>query len=164
MPGTKSAFVSGPTSATVYAIVKRLGDGYYLNDASGAFVTPAPADPYVALIEDAILKGVYAFSEARAAWSNGLHRIAFYKQAGGAPAPATDAPPLAVLDVAVLGDLIIDAFRSAADVTVAKTLTLGHKRALAKTAASVADLTDQVQIANAQGVGMEKDQRRSKPQ
>ena len=160
MPGSKSFFVSGSTGATVYAIVKRLADGFLLNDATGSFAA-APADPYVSLTEDGTLKGLYALAESRAAWANGLHRIAFYKQVGGAPAPATDAPPLSVLDVAVLGDAVFDPYQLAAGVAGSRAFILRSIKAQKSTDDTVAGLASQVKITNSQAVSMDKGQRRA---
>lgn len=77
------------TGKTVYAIVRREADGYRLNDADGAFAL-APADPYLSLTEDTVIKGRYEKSEARTVWTDGRYTVAVYKQAGGSPAPASD--------------------------------------------------------------------------
>lgn len=160
MPGSKSFFVSGPTGATVYVIVKRLADGYLLDDATGSFAA-APADPFVAMTEDGTLKGVYALAEARATWANGLHRVAFYRQSGGAPVPATDAPPLAVLDVAILGDQVFDPYQVAAGVAGSRAFILRTLKAQKATDDTVAGLAGQVKITNSQAVSLDKDQRRA---
>lgn len=160
MPGAKVFQVGGVAAGSVYAMVKRLADGYYLNDATGAFVSPAPVDPYIALTEDGSMRGVYSLSESRAAWNNGLYRIVFYRQVGGAPAPVTDAPPLAVQDIAVLGDVVMDVWRQAQDATATKTFVLAQRRAQKTNDGSLAALAKQVQIGNSLGNAQEKDQRR----
>lgn len=160
MPGTKAFQIGAATGRTVYCMVKRLADGFYLNDGTGGFVSPAPADPYIAMAEDGTLKGVYSLSESRAAWNNGLYRLAFYLQAGGAPAPATDAPPIAVIDAAVLGDVVMDPYRNAADATATKAFVLSQRRAQKTSDGKVSELTDQVQISNAQAYSRDKNQRR----
>lgn len=77
------------TAKTVYAIVRREADGYRLNDADGAFAS-APADPYVSLTEDSVIKGRYEKSESRTVWTDGRYSVAVYKQAGGSPSPVAD--------------------------------------------------------------------------
>lgn len=77
------------TGKTVYAIIRREADGYRLDDADGAFAA-APADPYLTLTEDTVIKGIYENSESRTAWNNGRYSIIAYKQAEGSPAPASD--------------------------------------------------------------------------
>jgi hypothetical protein len=96
------------TGSTVYCIIRREVDGYRMNDADGAFAA-APADPYVSLTEDSVLKGFYEKSESRTAWEPGWYKIFFYKQAGGAPAPASDTLP-DFIDLFVVGDQITTNF------------------------------------------------------
>ena len=85
----KISLFHSSTAATVYCIVRRASDGYLLNDADGAFAA-APADPYLALAEDATIKGLYEVSESRTAWAAGKYEVFVYAQAGGSPAPASD--------------------------------------------------------------------------
>lgn len=90
MPNTKKISISwSETGKTVYAIIRREVDLFRLNDADGSFAA-APADPYLSLAEDAVIKGLYEVSEARAAWNDGEYFITVYRQAAGAPAPAAD--------------------------------------------------------------------------
>lgn len=159
MAGSKSFFITTATGTTVYAIVKRLADGYLLNDATGAFAA-APADPYLAMTEDATLKGLYALSEARVAWSNGLHRIAFYKQVGGSPAPSTDAPPIGAMDVAVLGDQVFDAYQVAAAAAGSRAFILRAIKGQKNNDNTVAGLADQLQVLTSQAAAQDKDLRR----
>lgn len=77
------------TAKTVYAIIRREADGYRLNDADGAFAS-APADPYVSLTEDSVIKGRYEKNESRTVWSDGEYTVAVYRQAGGSPSPVAD--------------------------------------------------------------------------
>lgn len=77
------------TGKTVYCIIRREVDTFLLDDATGNFGA-APADPYLSLSENATIKGLYEVSESRQVWNNGRYTIAVYKQAGGAPAPASD--------------------------------------------------------------------------
>lgn len=77
------------TGATVYAVVRREADGFRMNDADGSFASN-PADPYLALAEDAVIAGLYEVSESRTVWPNGAYMVFLYDQAGGSPAPASD--------------------------------------------------------------------------
>ena len=77
------------TAKTVYAIIRREADGYRMNDADGTFGA-APADPYLTLAEDSVIKGRYEASESRTVWNDGRYTFAVYKQAGGSPAPVSD--------------------------------------------------------------------------
>ncbi|MCE5212107.1 MAG: hypothetical protein LLG40_11180 [Deltaproteobacteria bacterium] len=77
------------TGLTLYCIIRRDADGYLLNDADGAFAS-GPADPYISLAEDAVIKGMYELSESRAAWDDGNYSIVVYRQTGASPAPASD--------------------------------------------------------------------------
>jgi hypothetical protein len=85
----KISLFHSATGKTVYCLVRRAADGYRLNDADGAFAA-APADPYLSLAEDAIIKGLYEASESRTVWADGKYEIFVYEQAGGSPAPASD--------------------------------------------------------------------------
>ena len=90
MPNVKKITLDwSETGKTIYCIIRREADGYRLNDADGAFASN-PADPYLSLSEDTVIKGRYEVSESRQAWNDGNYSIAIYKQAGGSPAPASD--------------------------------------------------------------------------
>lgn len=86
---TKKLICPGETGLTVYCIARRESDGYRLNDADGAFASN-PADPYLSLTEDTVIKGLYEVSEARTVWTDGRYTFTFYSQAGGSPAPVSD--------------------------------------------------------------------------
>lgn len=79
------------TGLTVYAVILRDVDGYYLNDADGSFAA-APSDRYLSLTEDATVKGLYTVSESRTAWDDGEYSVLGYEQSGGSPATASDFP------------------------------------------------------------------------
>ena len=89
MAAKKISLFHSATGKTIYCIVRRSADGYRLNDADGSFAA-APADPYITLAEDAVIKGLYEVSEARTVWTAGKYEIFAYSQAGGSPAPAAD--------------------------------------------------------------------------
>jgi len=90
MPNTKKISLAwSETGRTVYAIIRREADDFRFDDADGSFGA-APADPYLSLAEDAVIKGLYEVSEARTAWGDGNYLILIYRQAGGAPAPVSD--------------------------------------------------------------------------
>ncbi|OGC00151.1 hypothetical protein A2V82_16580 [candidate division KSB1 bacterium RBG_16_48_16] len=114
------------TGLTIYLIARREADNYRLNDANGDFAVN-PADPYLSLTEDPVIKGRYELSESRAVWGNGRYTIAIYKQAGGSPAPVSDTI-IGSGDIYIINDIevVVDAAISsrAAEETVAKEATL----------------------------------------
>lgn len=79
------------TGKTAYAIIRREADSYRLNAADGTFAAN-PTNPYLALTEDAVIKGLYEVLESRTAWNDGSYLFAAYIQSGGSPAPASDTP------------------------------------------------------------------------
>jgi hypothetical protein len=81
----------GETGETLYAIIRREADSYRLSSADGAFAAN-PADPFLALTEDTVIKGLYEAAEARQVWDDGQYTIMVYKQTGGTPVPAADTP------------------------------------------------------------------------
>jgi hypothetical protein len=92
MPNDKKITAAwGETGETLYAIIRREADNYRLNDADGAFAS-APADPFLSLTEDSVIKGLYEATESRAAWDDGYYTIMVYKQFGGTPVPLADTP------------------------------------------------------------------------
>ena len=92
------------TGTTVYCIVRREIDLYRLDDGDGSFAA-APADPYLSLTEDSVIKGLYEVSESRAAWNAGRYKVFVFTQAGGSPVPASDTLD-DVMDFYVVGDQI----------------------------------------------------------
>lgn len=91
------------TGITVYCIIRREVDDYRLNDADGSFAS-SPADPYVSLSEDAVIKGRYEKDESRSVWDDGRYTVAIYSQAGGSPAPVSDTI-IGTGELAIDGDL-----------------------------------------------------------
>lgn len=77
------------TGKTAYCIIRRESDNYRLNDADGSFAFN-PADPYLTLTEDSVIKGRYEASESRTAWGDGIYTVVVFKQTGGSPAPVSD--------------------------------------------------------------------------
>jgi hypothetical protein len=77
------------TGASLYCIVRRLADSFYLNDANGAFAA-APADSYLALMEDVTTPTLYTKAEARTVWPNGFYEVLVYRRVGGSPDVAID--------------------------------------------------------------------------
>lgn len=94
------------TGNTIYLMVKQISTGYYLDDADGSFGA-SPADPYVSMTEDSIMKGRYALSESRTTWSDGIYDAVAYKQVGGSPAPVSDTI-VASGGIQIASDVIID--------------------------------------------------------
>ena len=74
---------------TVYCIIRRETDDFRMDDADGSFAE-TPADPYVSMTEDAVIKGRYELDESRTVWDDGRYSVAIYSQAGGSPSPAND--------------------------------------------------------------------------
>ena len=90
MAAAKIISIAWPeTAKTIYCIIRRKTDSYRLNDANGAFAAN-PADPYLSLSEDAVIKGLYEVSESRTVWNDGIYLVVIYKQSGANPAPVTD--------------------------------------------------------------------------
>ena len=77
------------TGITTYSIIRRETDNYRINDADGSFASH-PADPYLSLAEDSVIKGRYEVNESRQIWNDGLYTIIIYHQIGGSPNPASD--------------------------------------------------------------------------
>lgn len=77
------------TALTVYAIIRREVDSYRLDDATGSFAA-SPADPYVTLTEDSVIKGRYENNESRQVWNDGRYTVTVYQQTGGSPSPVAD--------------------------------------------------------------------------
>jgi len=92
---------------TVYCIVRRELDGFRLDDADGLTFVAAPADPYVSLTEDSVIKGLYEVSESRVAWNDGRYKVFIYIQSGASPAPVDDAL-FDQMDFWILGDQIVN--------------------------------------------------------
>lgn len=93
------------TGKTVYAIVRREVDSFRLDDADGSFAA-SPADPYLSLTEDSVIKGRYEVSESRTVWDDGDYTAAIYKQSGGSPAPTSD-QLIGTWEISVLADVPI---------------------------------------------------------
>lgn len=104
----KLSTVKSVPGNTVYCIVRREADGFRLDDADGLTFAAAPADPYVSLTEDSVIKGLYELSESRVAWNDGRYRAFFYILSGASPAPVDDAL-VDLMDFWVLGDQIVNA-------------------------------------------------------
>lgn len=112
----KKLSVLNETGKTVYAMVRRAADSYFLNDADGSFAA-APADPYLSLSENATLKALYEVSESRTVWDDGEYLAVYYAQLGGSPAPVTDEPLgsgvlFIVADAELTSDSVSDALQT----------------------------------------------------
>lgn len=75
------------TGATVYCMVSRDADGYFLATAKTSFASGAG---YPAMTEDATVKGLYVLNTNDAAWDDGSYTIVAYCQTGASPSPAGD--------------------------------------------------------------------------
>lgn len=90
MPNIKKITLDHSTTGeTVYSIIRREADSFLLNDADGTYAA-VPADPYVSLTEDGVIKGRFEKSESRAVWNDGAYTVAIYLQSGGSPSPVAD--------------------------------------------------------------------------
>ena len=90
MPENKRITLDWDTiGLTVYCIIRREIDDFRMDDADGSFAV-SPADLYISMTEDAVIKGRYELDEARTAWDDGRYTVAIYNQVGGSPAPASD--------------------------------------------------------------------------
>ena len=98
------------TGVTIYCIIRREVDEYLLDDSDGNFVY-GPADPYLSMAEDAIIKGRYEVEESRQAWDNGLYNIICYKQSGGSPSPSSDTI-VGSEEMYIVGDLEVNQLES----------------------------------------------------
>lgn len=160
MAGVKHFFTLTTTAANVYAIARRLSDSFLLDDADGVFKTGTPADPYISLAENAVEKGVYELSESRTVWADGRYRITFYKRVGGAPAPATDAPPIGVLEYAISGDAIVFEATQNNTLLYLRAAVLGLTRTDAAQGKILDSVLSQLNILNAYFNSLDKAQRR----
>lgn len=160
MAAVKHLFTLSATAANIYVIVRRLSDNFLLDDADGVFKGGTPADPYVSLAENGVEKGVYEVSENRTVWTNDRYRVTFYKRVGGAPAPATDAPPISVLEYAISGDALVFEATQNNTLLYLRAAVLGLIRSAAAEAANVASILSQMSILNAYFVSLDKAQRR----
>jgi hypothetical protein len=90
MPNTKSIKqILNEVGATLYCIIRRDVDNYYMNDSNGSFAL-LPTDLYISLIENTVISGFYELHESRQVWNDGLYDIIIYKQLGGSPIPSND--------------------------------------------------------------------------
>jgi hypothetical protein len=63
---------------TAYCIIRREADGYLLDDDADGNFASSPTDPYVLMIEDSTIKGLYELSESRQVWDDGKYTIFAY--------------------------------------------------------------------------------------
>lgn len=75
------------TGATVYCIVKRDVDGYFLTALKTSFTDTIS---YPAMTEDADIKGLYVLDTDDVAWDDGTYTIAAYVKTGSVAAPESD--------------------------------------------------------------------------
>lgn len=158
---TKHIFTLSTTAANVYAIVRRLSDDFLLDDADGVFKAGTPADPYISLTENGVEKGVYELSESRTVWTDNRYRVTFYKRSGGAPAPATDAPPIGVVEYAISGDALVFEQTQNNALIYVRGAVLGLLRQANAQGLNAADILSQLTILNANFVSLDKAQRRA---
>ena len=91
MPNAKKLFtVKVASEKTVYGIVRREADGFFLNNADGAFAA-APANKNLAFSENPSVPGLYEVSESRAAWNDGRYKVFIYSFGSVSITPAATA-------------------------------------------------------------------------
>lgn len=77
------------TSVSIYCIIRQQINSYRFDNGNGTFVS-TPINPYLFLIEDAVIKGLYEISESRTVWADGVYIVIVYKQKGLTPSPSVD--------------------------------------------------------------------------
>jgi hypothetical protein len=85
----KISLLLNEEGATIYCIIRRDADNYYLDDSNGNF-TISPIDKYILLTEDIIVKGNYELSESRKVWDGGSYSVYIYQQVCASPNPDDD--------------------------------------------------------------------------
>jgi hypothetical protein len=160
MAYTKRITTKAVTGSNVYAIITRMADGYRINDATGAFAN-APADPYIAMTEDATEKGVYVLSESRAAWNDGRYRVTTYLRAGGAENPTADAPPIDAYEIVLSGDQVVGNDTLNTMGIVIRSSVLGISKRMDDHAKQLAEINKQLKIGNAFASYSDKPQKRA---
>lgn len=160
MAYTKRITTKSTTGATVYAIITRMADGYRLNDATGSF-SSGPADPYVAMTEDATELGVYVLSENRSAWTDGRYRVTTYKQSGGSESPSADAPPIDAYEVVLSGDQVVGDDTLNAFGIYLRASVSGMAKSIAEIIKTLQELVKQIKISNAYTSSTDKANRRN---
>ena len=74
---------------SLYCIVRKEINQYILDNTDGVF-RPSPADPYFAMTENAVVKGLYEVNENRTLWEDGNYHCTVFQQLGASPNPETD--------------------------------------------------------------------------
>lgn len=89
MAKTKKFYINCAKSGrTLYTIIRRKADGYYLDSSDGNFVSLARIGG--SLTEDTISKSQYIFSENRTIWTDGIYIAPIFHQRGSIPNPTID--------------------------------------------------------------------------
>lgn len=144
MADKKITIAYSETGLTVYCIVKRESDGYLLDDATGNFGA-SPADIYLALTEDTVIKGTYQVIENRSVWTDGKYTIVVYSQSGGSPSPVAD-QIIGSGIMAILSDVEVSLYSLGTDTT---TLVNSNLELTGARGTLTADGTEQVVYENA---------------
>lgn len=159
MAAVKKLGVAGiATASTVYAVVRREVDGYYLNDASGAFAA-APVDKFLALTENAVLYELYETTESRTVWDNGVYSAIFYKQTGGSPDPTVDTLS-AASQMSIWSDAEVSLTTVNGGVTFVTASIVGTRKLFTAISSQMDDVIKQIRILLAQILDLEKKVRR----
>jgi len=87
MANYKKITAAYTTGASVYCMVSRDADGYFLAGNKASFTASIA---YPGLTEDANIKGLYVLNTNDAAWDDGTYTVAAYVLTGATAAPASD--------------------------------------------------------------------------
>lgn len=115
--------VTAPSGISVYVISRRRSDKYLFDADSGTFVLNT-LNPFVTLIEDAIIRGLYEHSENRSVWGNCEVTNFYYIQTGVTCNPVDDMI-IAVEDWAINNDTANDYTKVIAAALAGKTSGAG---------------------------------------
>ena len=119
---SKPYSVASAPGSSAYVITRRRSDGWLVG-SDGVFAA-APATPYLALAEHAVIKGLYERAEAQAVWANCEVTNFYYAQTGATPAPSADVI-IAVEDWAINNDTANDHVKIVAAALAGKTTGAG---------------------------------------
>lgn len=154
----KEIEVVADTAQTLYVVIRREADGYFLDDADGSFAA-SPADYFLSVSEHATVKGFYSVSESRIAWNDGEYAIIPYIQTGGSPSIADDIPGTAE-KMAVRGDVEVTLATVNNVVNFLSASIVGMRKLFTDVSAQMAEVLKQIRLLLAQILDLEKKIRR----
>ena len=74
---------------SLYLIISFERDQYLLDNTDGVFRL-SPADPYIIMTENSIVKGLYELNENRTLWEDGNYHCSVFQKKGTSPDPTID--------------------------------------------------------------------------